>query len=213
GSLLCTLLLSAHTADGKRLAENFVHYFVTRGYPAEREETSRDLVLRGLPGRWAAAEWSGGCGDREKAAAEDCCFGAGQGFFEWALPLNGADIGKAHRVRVVCEASSHRSDNPQTDGDVFPTTLQMLLNGVPVYRATLRNHPHDARGVLSYLRGGVGAYGYSAQAIAEGDLLRQIGAAVQDDTVRLRCAVPADALAQGGLTLYGAESGRFPVPP
>ena len=89
----------------------------------------------------------------------------------------------------------------------------MCLNGVPVYRATLRNHPHDARGVLSYLRGGVGAYGYPAQAITEGDLLRQIAGALQDDTLRLRCAVPPGALAQGGLTVYGAECGRFPVCP
>jgi predicted transcriptional regulator len=34
-----------------------------------------------------------------------------------------------------------------------------------------------------------------------------------DDTLRLRCEVPADALAQGGLTIYGAECGRFPVCP
>ena len=40
--------------------------------------------------------------------------------------------------------------------------------------ACLRNHPHDARGVLSYLRGGVGAYGYLVHAFAEGDLLQQI---------------------------------------
>jgi len=29
----------------------------------------------------------------------------------------------------------------------------------------------------------------------------------------LRCAVPANAMVQGGLTIYGAECGRFPLAP
>jgi predicted transcriptional regulator len=31
--------------------------------------------------------------------------------------------------------------------------------------------------------------------------------------LRLRCAVPPDALPVGGLTIYGAECGRYPVCP
>jgi hypothetical protein len=212
-TMLCTLLLTARTDDGLTLAENFVHYFVSPGYPPEREETPRALILRGAPANWATAEWSGGMDDRDKERAEDCCYGLGQGFFEWALPLGGAELGKARRLRVLCEASSHRTDAPQTDADVFPTTLQMFVNDVRIYGAVLRNHPHDARGVLSYLRGGLGAYGYPAYAIAEGELLQQMAARTAENAVRLRCAVPADALAQGGLTIYGAECGRFPVCP
>jgi len=67
--------------------------------------------------------------------------------------------------------------------------------------------------VLSYLRGGVGAYGYPAYALAEGDLLREIARSITDDRLRLRCTVPKEALARGGLTVYGAECGRFPVCP
>jgi len=212
-TMLCTALVSAEAPDGKRLAENFVHYFVSNGYPSEREETARALILRGFPANWHSAEWSGGYGDKDKAAAEDCAFGMGHGFFEWVLPLKGAELSKAHRVRILCEASSHRTDNPQTDGNIFPTTLLMSLNEIPVYRATLRNHPHDARGVLSYLRGVPGAYGYPAQATAEGELLNQVASSVKDGTLRFRCAVPADTLAQGGLTIYGAECGRFPICP
>ena len=104
-------------------------------------------------------------------------------------------------------------DSPQTDADIFPTTLQLSLNNVPIYKGVLRNHPHDARGVLSYLRGGAGAYGYLVHAFAEGDLLRQIAASDGDGSLRLRCAVPPDALPVGGLTIYGAECGRYPVCP
>jgi hypothetical protein len=210
---LYTLVLYALAPDGTRLAENFLHYFVSAGYPPEREEAQRVLVLRGAPANWARAEWSGGMGDRDKARAEDACYGLGSGFFEWALPLGGADLVKARRVRVLCEASSHRADAPQTDSDIFPTTMQMFLNDLRVYQAVVRNHPHDARGVLSYLRGGVGAYGYPASAIAEDALLREIAGRVTEDSLRLRCGVPADALVQGGLTIYGAECGRFPYCP
>ena len=212
-TMLCTLLLSARTADGVVLAQNFVNCFCNGVYPPAREENQRALVLRGLPANWEHAEWAGESGDRDKSRAEDSCYGFGHGYFEWKLPLNGADLAKALRVKVVCEASSHRIDSPQTDADIFPTTLQLSLNDVPVYNGVLRNHPHDARGVLSYLRGGVGAYGYLVHAFAEGDLLHQIAGNNGDGSLRLRCAVPAEALPVGGLTLYGAECGRFPVCP
>jgi hypothetical protein len=211
--MLCQLLLTAVTSDGITVAENFVHFFVSGAYPPEREEIARGLVLRGSPANWAQAEWSGGSGERELARAQDSCYGFGDGFFEWVLPLSGAELAKAYRLRVLCEVSSHRVDTPQTDEDIFPTTLQMLLNEVRVYDAVVRNHPHDARGVLSYLRGGFGAYGYPAYAITEGDLLKEIAKSTVNDSLRLKCTVPKDALARGGLTIYGAECGRFPVCP
>ena len=89
----------------------------------------------------------------------------------------------------------------------------MLLNGVRVYGGLLPNHPHDAAGSLSYMSGGRGAYGYLAHAAAEGDLLRQVIANAGADVLYLHCMVPPDKLPQGGLTIYGGESGRSPLPP
>jgi len=212
-TMLCAVLLTARTASGATVAQNFVHYFASSNYPSEREERERAVVLRGTPAGWAAAEWSQGSGDRETGRTEDACGGFGHGFFEWLLPLKGIDLSNARRVKVLCEASSHRADAPQTDDDTFPTTLQMSLNDIPVYEAVLRNHPHDARGVLSYLRGNAGAYGYLVHAFAENELLQQIAKAGSSDFLRFRCAVPAEALVRGGLTIYGAECGRFPVCP
>jgi hypothetical protein len=209
----CTLSIDAVDGEGAAIAQNFVHFHVATGYPASREETLRTLVLRGAPGDWHQAEWSGGTGDREQERAADACYGLGHGYFEWKLPLENADLSKARRVRLLCEASSHRIDTPQTDDQIYPTTLRIMLNDLRVYEAILRNHPHDARGMLSYLRGGRGAYGYLAHALAEGDLLAQIIGATSDGCLRLRCAVPKEALAQGGLTIYGAECGRYPVCP
>jgi hypothetical protein len=89
----------------------------------------------------------------------------------------------------------------------------MYLNGVHICEMTLRNHPHDSRGVLSYLRGGKGGYGYLAHAFADGPLLRRIVGGHGGNQLRLRCGVPKKAVAQGGLTIYGAECGRYPVSP
>jgi predicted transcriptional regulator len=177
------------------------------------EEVPRGLILRGPPGYWAKAEWSGESSNRDKEKAEDACYGSGYGFFEWSLPLGGADLSKARRLRVLCEASSHRVDTPQTDEDIWPTTFQMILNDIRIYEATLRNHPHDSRGGLSYLRGGKGAYGYLAHALIEYELLHQVVSKVSDGHLHLRCAVPKESLPQGGLTIYGSECGRYPVCP
>jgi hypothetical protein len=211
--MLCTFCVEACNAEGTVIAQNFHQYFVSDLYPASREDAPRALILRGPPGDWATAEWSGGTGERERERAEDCCHGQGHGFFEWVLPLKGADIAKARRIRVLAETSSRRIDTPQTDDDIFPTTLQIFLNGIQVYGAFVRNHPHDARGALSYLRGGLGAYGYLAHAFAEDEQLQQIARHTLDDHLHLRLVVPADALAQGGLMVYGAECGRYPVCP
>jgi predicted transcriptional regulator len=169
--------------------------------------------LRGTPWDWERAWWSDGQNNRDQERAEDLCWGRGHGFFEWNLPLHGHDISKARRIRVLCEASSHRTDTPQTDEDIYPTTMQMFLNEVRVFDGVLRNHPHDSRGALSYLRGGKGAYGYLTHAYAERQTLGEIAGRMRDHHLRLRCGVPEHALACGGLTIYGAECGHYPVCP
>lgn len=211
--MLCTLWITARTEDGATVAQNFVHYHISVSYPPQREETNRGLLLRGTPSGWARAEWSEGASGREQARADDACYGGGHGFFEWLLPMQGADISRVRRLKLVCEVSSHRADHPQTDDQLFPTTLQMFVNDIRLYEGVIHNHPHDSHGVLSYLRGSVGAYGYLVHAFADNELLNQIVSSGSADFLSLRCAVPADAMAQGGLTIYGAECGRYPVTP
>ena len=212
--LLGTLTVEALKRDGTVIARNFVHYFVSDKYPPTREELPRTLVVRGTPADWVASEWTHGSPDRELERAHDACYGHGHGYFEWQLPLGNADLARARRLRLLVEASAHRIDAPQTDDDIYPTTLEMSLNGVHLCETTLRNHPHDSRGVLSYLRpGGKGGYGYLVHAFAEGPLLRRIVGGHGGNQLRLRCGVPKKAIAQGGLTIYGAECGRYPVSP
>ena len=73
------------------------------------------------------------------------------------------------------------------------------------------DHPHDTRGVLSYLRGGVGAYGYLSEVVVDGERLDRVRAAGDGQHLRLRCEVPPDVPARNGLTLYGPACGRYPL--
>lgn len=170
-------------------------------------------MLRLEPHSWHAADWKHGFLAREDAESRGGNYGAGSGFFEWRFPFTASELRKRSRVTVLCEASAFRPGAPQTDSFAQPTTLRMLLNGIPIYHAILPNHPHDARGALSYLRGGNGAYGYLSHARIEGDLFHQVVGKMKEGQIRLRCLVPRDQQPQGGLTIYGSSSGRYPIPP
>ncbi|HKP92665.1 MAG TPA: hypothetical protein VJS88_02120, partial [Chthoniobacterales bacterium] len=211
-TMLCTLWVRAYAPDGALVARNYVQFFVEAGLPPRQDIHGR-TILRLEPHSWHAAEWSGAVSSREIAADRGAAHGSSRGFFEWRFPFPAAELRSRSRVTVLCEASAFREGAPQTDSFAQPTTLRMLLNGVPVYQAVLPNHPHDARGALTYLRGGNGAYGYLSHGRIEGDLLRQVTGKMKEGHLRLRCVVPREETPQGGLTIYGSAAGRYPIPP
>jgi hypothetical protein len=211
-TMLCTLWVRAMTSDGVLLARNYVQFFVDGGFAA-REETDSGLVLRANVHQWTDADWSAGSSDSNEAAAQGSCCGEGHGHFEWQFPVTAADLQNVRKIAVLCEASACRTGTPQTDSFAHPTSFRMLLNGVRIYGGLLPNHPHDAGGALSYLRRGRGAYGYLAHASVEGDLLRQVTTNAGEDVFYLHCVVPSDKPPIGGLTIYGGDCGRSPVPP
>jgi hypothetical protein len=210
-TMLCTLWVRAVTGDGTVVARNYVQFFVEAGYAA-REETDRGLVLRMPVHAWSTADWSGLHSEVAEAELNRSCYGDGHGFFEYQFAVSEADTADVVRIKVLCEASAHREDTPQTDSFAIPTSFRMLLNGIRIYTTTLPNHPHDAAGALSYIGDGRGAYGYLAHATVEGELLRQVLANAGENLFYLHCVVPADKPPNGGLTLYGGESGRSPLP-
>jgi predicted transcriptional regulator len=195
------------------VARNFTNFLVAAQYPPNREERGPLLILRQPPFAWTRANWSERMRRRSRAESEDSIFGHGHGFFEWTFPVNDVDLKRISRLRVLCEASSRRQDNPQTDDDLFPTMLELQLNDITVHRVLLPNHPHDSRGVLSYLRNGRGAYGYLINCVLENHQLQHVLAASPANNIRLRCVVPPKAEVRGGLTIYGAECGRYPICP
>ncbi len=211
-TMLCTLWVRAYVSDGTLIARNYTQFFVDGGC-APREDVGGRTVLRLEAHSWETAEWKQGSSSRDEAVATGTAHGISRGFFEWKFPFTAAELRRRSRITVFCEASAFGQGRPQTDSFAQPTALRMLLNGVPVYQTILPNHPHDARGALSYLRGGRGAYGYLNLAKAEGSLFAQVLAKMRNGHLRLRCLVPKEPQPQGGLTIYGSTSGRYPVPP
>ncbi|HEU5080451.1 MAG TPA: glycoside hydrolase family 2 TIM barrel-domain containing protein [Opitutaceae bacterium] len=212
--MLCTLAVAAVTPEGQTVASNFIQHFVSTGSLPEREERGKTLVLRRPVHAWSNAVWTSLASMREEAQRAGACHAQGTGFFEWLFDDAAlANLSQARRVRLLCEVSARRTDTPQTDSHRFPTNFELLLNGFPVYRGILPDHPHDSRGALSYLRGGRGAYGYLIRTTIEDDLLAKIAeSAAKEGGLRFRCSVPHQA-PDGGLTVYDFDCGRFPVGP
>jgi glycosyl hydrolase family 2 len=211
-NMLCTLWVRAYVPDGTLVARNYVQFLVDAGRN-EREEIGNRIILRLEPHQWHAAEWNRTSTTREEAETLQVSHGAARGFFEWRFALGPPELAKATRLTALVEASAFREGAPQTDSFAQPTAFRLLLNGVPIHQTILPNHPHDARGALSYLNGGRGAYGYLIHAAVEGELLREVKAGMKGNRVRLRCMVPRDESPQGGLTVYGSACGRYPIGP
>ncbi|HZS17046.1 MAG TPA: glycoside hydrolase family 2 TIM barrel-domain containing protein [Candidatus Udaeobacter sp.] len=211
-TMLCTLEVRAVVPDGTVVASNYVQFFVDGGYP-ESERIDSRVVIRLDAHGWRKTEWTRYRSSRAEAASAGFACGAPRGFFDYAFPADVQMLRSSSRVTVLCEASSLRGSAAQTDRFVHPSRLRLLLNDVPIYRTILPNHPHDARGALTYLNGGRGAYGYLCHATVEGELLREVVKNMDSDHLRLRCLVPRDEQPQGGLTIYGQNTGRYPLGP
>lgn len=211
-TMICRLWVTAISERGELIARNYIQFFVDGG-SAPRERVGATTVLRADVHACSGMSWTGLSSDITQVANQGYCFGEGQGYFDWWFPLRDERLATLSSVRVLCEASARRDGTPQTDSSAHPTGFRMLLNDVRVYEGLLPNHPHDATGALSYLRGRRGAYGYLTHATADGDLLREVVAQGYTGGIRLRCEVPPDAQHKGGLTIYGRDAGRFPIPP
>jgi hypothetical protein len=211
--MLCTLSVAAVTPAGETVASNFIQHLVG-DTPPEREERGPTLVLRRRVQDWHSAVWSFGGATREEAEKEGVAFGVGAGHFEWWFTdPELRRLKDAARIRLLVEVSSRRLDVPQTDTHRHPTWCEVTLNGVPIHRGILPNHPHDTRGALSYLRGERGGYGYLVRAVLEGSALESVlASAGREGLLRLRCTVP-DVSPVGGLSVYEHDCGRYPIAP
>lgn len=216
--MLCTLSLAAVTPDGTTVASNYIQHWVGDGPAPGREDRGHAIVLRRPVHAWRQAAWSGAASPPDEAERLGHCWGHGQGFFEWVFADDALrELGRARRIRVLCEVSARREGTPQTGAHRQPTTFELLVNGLRAHREVLPDHPHDSRGALSYLRdprGGRGAYGYLMRATVEDAHLQRVAAAGgPSGELRFRCSVPEGATPAGGLTVYGYDAGRYPICP
>ena len=211
-TMLCTLWVRAFVPDGTLVAANYIQFFVDGGAPSWQQLNRRTVFRLGVES-WSSSDWNSTASTREEAERIGSAYGSGRGWFEWKFPAGPDVLRDAERITLLCEASGFRPSTPQTDRSGYPSTLRILLNGVPIYRTILPNHPHDARGALSYLRGGCGAYGYLCHATVEGPLLMQVLREMKGSDLRMRCLAPRGETPSGGLTIYGFDCGRYPIGP
>jgi hypothetical protein len=211
-TMLCTLWVRALVPDGTLVAANYVQFFVDGGAPGWQQMNRRTVFRLGVES-WSRSDWNGAVSSRQEAARSGCASGSGRGWFEWKFPAGPNVLQGAERLTLLYEASAFRSGAPQTDRFGHPSTFRILLNGVPVYRTILPNHPHDARGALTYLRGGRGAYGYLCHATIEGPLLGEVLRRMKGNHLRVRCLTPRGETPNGGLAIYGFDAGRYPIGP
>ena len=87
------------------------------------------------------------------------------------------------------------------------------MRTVPIYHAILPNHPHDARGALTYLRGRRGCIRLPLPRHDRTRAAWRSGEKFTGNHLRLRFLVPRDEQPQGGLPLYGDAAGRYPLGP
>jgi len=228
---LVTVALWLEDADGRVRARNYVNVDVHgEGSAQEVERTPCGYALRFRPSDFSRSSWPqpalGPGGDK---------FGAGgAGWVEYELALPGElDLGTVRALRLLFEAGActawgrlgwkerpyGRTGNyPQTEAQGLPSDLLVSVNGVPLSGAPVRlpDDPADARGVLSahlHPNFEYASYGFLTRLEGDAETVRRILAADQGGELTVRFEIPHTAAARGGLNLYGARMGAFPLAP
>jgi hypothetical protein len=182
---------------------------------------------------WPKKQWTGVLGHKLN--------GAGAGYFEYEIPFPTAGAEGIKQVRFLVEASSKpilgkdRDDAgkmdgdymlgkgtfdpgvnpnayPQTDRYASPAKLKVSANGVVASETILADDPADHQGILSWhyqARNNkldeAGTYGYLVQGV--------IPVAAWQQAAKTGKLILRFEATEGGLSLYGDQSGRYVIDP
>ena len=125
------------------------------------------------------------------------------------------DNGDYMRGGGLQDPSRNRNAYPMTGETAFPSAITVHVNGESAGRYELADDPADHRGILSW--SSQVRDGYLREAGSYGQLVRvplsaaALAKAARDGVVVVRMAV--DGATPGGLAIYGAHFGRYPVDP
>jgi hypothetical protein len=130
-------------------------------------------------------------------------------------PDAGEMAGDYMRGLGTLDPSRNPNAYPMTDETRFPSAMTVRVNGVVAGRHELADDPADHRGILSWhsqlkdkkLRE-AGSYGYLVEVPIPRAALEKAAA---DGALQIRLEV--DEALPGGLAIYGARFGRYPVDP
>jgi hypothetical protein len=185
-------------AQGRTAAENYLTF-----------DTPGPIAETGFsPGSVTEQQWTGGA-QAQTTGGSDWVTGYGRGYFEYKVDVPD-DV--RHGATLVAELASAQArdwydTNNVTTARGYPANLTVSVNGEPLPAIALPDDPNGPQAVAGRPRGSVGGdygnrYGYR---IAVPIAAEQLGDA---HTVTLRFASDG-----GGLSIFGARSGRHGTPP
>ena len=199
-----TLHIWVSDERGAVVARNFINFEIfAEATDSAEVGLPNSYTLCHLPGDITDSQWDSGCEVTEQLLSAQGC-----GYAEYKIPLPtgvaSADIAK---MELVFEASASNGEARQTEPQKYPSDVTISVNGVEIETVTLPDCPADARGVLSYIHGHPGIYGYLCQVELHPARVSTT------DTLTVRYEVKADAENRGGFALYGNRLGRYPTAP
>ena len=183
---------------------NFEHFVASTASVESNGSDSRGWVTQPLhaPGNISESSWD------EPTTSEQLFSAVGSGYVEYEVPLpEGLSAAAVAEIALIFEASSCYGGARQTEPEKYPSDVTISVNGIEIDTIRIPDCPADARGVLSYIHGEPGIYGYLHNVKVDPSLILNGKA----DTLTVRYEVKADAEAKGGFALYGARMGRYPT--
>ena len=199
-----TLHVWVTDGTGSVVARNFINFehFVEANPTVESNDTQ--ISINHDPGSASKSSWD------EPISEAQLFTAAGSGYVEYEVPFpEGIDPTNPAEMELIFEASSSYGGARQTEPEKHPSDVTISVNGVEIETIRIPDCPADARGVLSYIHGQPGIYGYLYKVKIDPSVVFENEA----DTLTVRYEVKADAAAKGGFALYGARMGRYPAGP
>ena len=204
-SVVGTLHVWVTDDTGVVVTRNFINFehFVEEASPVKSSD-SKSVTVNYAPGNTSVSSWDEPTTSEQLFSAEGC------GYVEYEVPLpeglSATDIGE---MALIFEASSSDGGARQTEPEKHPSDITVSVNGVEIETVRIPDCPADARGVLSYIHGQPGIYGYLYNVKVDTSLVLN----GKVDTLTVRYEVKSDADAKGGFALYGNRLGRYPTAP
>ena len=205
-----TLHVWVTDGTGSVVARNFINFehvggdCIPEANPTVESSDSGFVSINYAPGDTSQSSWDEPTRDEHLFAAE------GSGYVEYEIPLSeGIDPANSAEMELIFEASSSNDGARQTEPEKYPSDVTISVNGVEIETIRIPDCPADTRGVLSYIHGHPGTYGYLYRVKVDPSLVFENEA----DTLTVQYEVKADAAAKGGFALYGARMGRYPTGP
>ena len=200
-----TLHIWVTDSTGAVVARNFINFehFVEAAPTIESSDTGL-ISTNYAPGDASKSSWN------EPTREEHLFSAEGSGYVEYEISLpEGIGAEDLSEMELIFEASSSNGGARQTEPEKHPSDVTISVNGVEIETLRIPDCPADTRGVLSYIHGQPGNYGYLYNVKVDPSTVCNGGT----ETLTVRYEVKANAAEKGGLSLYGARMGRYPTAP